>query len=383
MQPCGLQCFSFWYGGVDNGVKKAKFVIAALTLVGVAGATAFFAVKNREYTGYETVRELENSEVSDYTAADGRLIRCGTEGAQAVSADGTILWNITYGTMKNPTFAFCGDMTAIADIGATRYLLADRTGTTKTFTTPYEIQTICVARQGVTAVLMNAGKKDYIYMYDKEGRVLSEIETVVARDGFPLTIALSPDGTKLLTSYMKLEGDEPESSVTFYNFGEVGQNNIRNLVGQVQYSECLVPRLAFWENDIAVVLGDCVMELFSMKEKPASIQKKEISAEIKSIAFGEYLCMLTENREGQEVLEAYDKSGNVCMKKVITFPYVGMHTAKNEVVLYSYSGCEIYEIGKGLRYAGTFENGVKHLFVIGGNRYYLVENRRVRVIKLI
>ncbi len=364
-------------------MKKAKWVIAVILVIGAVAVAAFYAAKNREYTAYEVVLELENNEASNYTSADGRLIRCGTEGAQAVAKDGTLLWNITYSTMKNPSFAFCETMTAIADIGGKQFLLTDSSGIAKSFSTPYQIQAICVARQGVTAVLMNAEAKDYIYLYSKDGELLSEIETVVARDGFPLAIALSPDGKKLITSYMKVEGDEAESSVTFYNFGEVGQNNIRNLVGQVQYEECLVPRLAFWENDTAVVLGENVLELFSMKEIPESIQKKEVTSEIKSIAFGEYLCMVMVNKDGQEVLEAYDKSGAVCMKKVITFPYVGLHTAGDEVVLYSYSGCEIYKIGKGLFFTGTFENGVRHLFIIGGNRYYLVENRRARVIKLV
>jgi len=53
-----------------------------------------------------------------------------------------------------------------------------------------------LAKQGVTAVLMNGENTDYIYIYDKDGTLLSEIETVVARDGFPLAIALSEDGTK-------------------------------------------------------------------------------------------------------------------------------------------------------------------------------------------
>ncbi|MGN1083808.1 MAG: DUF5711 family protein, partial [Lachnospiraceae bacterium] len=323
------------------------------------------------------------SEVPGYTVVNGNLIRYGSEGAQAVSRNGTLLWNITYSTMKNPTFSFCGTMAAVADIGTKQYLLTDGTGMTKSFSTPYQIQALCVAKQGVTAVLMNAEEKDYIYLYSKEGELLSELETVVARDGFPLAIALSEDGTKLITSYMKVEGDEPVSSVTFYNFGEVGQNSIRNLVGQIQYAECLVPRISFWDNDTAVVVGENVVELFSMKEIPESIQKKEISAEIKSIAFGDYFCMITENKDGQQVLEAYDKAGELCMKKVITFSYVGLHTAGKEVVLYSYSGCEIYEIGKGLFYTGTFEGGVRHMFIIGGNRYYLVENRLVRVIKLV
>lgn len=364
-------------------MKKVRLIgIAALILL-VIGAAGYFILGKRDYQGYEVVQELETSDVLEYAEVDGALVRCGREGAQAVAKDGTLLWNVTYGTMKNPKFVFCGSMMVVADIGAKQYLLSDGTGVTKTFSTPYPIQMVSVAKQGVTAVLMNGEEKDYIYLYDKEGTILSEIETVVARDGFPLAIALSEDGKKLVTSYMKVERDEPDSSITFYNFGEVGQNEIRNLVGQVQYKECMVPRVSFWGNDTVLVVGENVIEFFSMKERPESVQKKEIAAEIKSIAFGSYFCMVTKNKDGQEVLEAYNKSGEVCMKKVLALPYVSLHTAGDEVVVYSYSGCEIYDVKKGLLYQGTFENGIRQMFVIGGNRYYLIENRLVRVIRLI
>ena len=359
-------------------MTSSKFaVFLVLCVVG------YVALGNRSYKGYEVVRELETSDVLEYAEVDGALIRCGREGAQAVKEDGTLLWNVTYGTMKNPKFAFCGSVMVVADIGAKQYLVSDGTGATKTFSTPYPIQMVSVAKQGVTAVLMNGEDKDYICLYSKDGELLSEIETVVARDGFPLAIALSQDGKKLVTSYMKVERDEPVSSVTFYNFDEVGQNEIRNLVGQAQYKECMVPRIEFWDNDMVLVVGENVMEWFSMTEIPKSLHKKEITAEIKSIAFGDYFCTVTKNKDGQEVLEAYNKSGEVCMKKVITLPYVGLHTEGDEVVLYSYSGCEVYDIQKGLLYQGTFENGIRQMYVIGGNRYYLIENRLVRVIKLV
>ena len=364
-------------------MKKVKIAVLVVVLLLLAGVAAYYFLGNRSYKGYEVVQELEISEVSEYAEADGALVRCGKEGAQAVAKDGTMLWNVTYGTMKNPKFVFCGSMMVVADIGAKQYLLSDGTGSTKTFTTPYPIQAVSVAKQGVTAVLMNGEETDYIFLYDKNGTVLSEIETVVARDGFSLAVALSEDGTKLVTSYMKVEGDEPVSSVTFYNFGEVGQNYKRNLVGQVQYTESMVPRICFWDNDTVAVIGENVLELFSMREIPESIYKKDISAEIKSISFGEYFCMVTKNKDGQEVLEAYDKTGQVCMKKVLTLPYVGMHTDGEEVVIYSYSGFEVYHVKKGLLYQGTLENGIRRMFVIGGNRYYLVENRLVRIIKLV
>lgn len=362
--------------------KKLIFAIAT-GMVLLTGVIAWLVLGNKSYTGYETVLELENGEAVEYAEVDGVLVRCGKEGAQATAKDGTLLWNVTYGTMKNPKYVFCGSVMAVADIGEKQYLLSDGSGTVKTFSTPYPIQMISVAKQGVTAVLMNGEETDYIYLYNKDGELLTEIETVVAQDGFPVALALSEDGKKLVTSYMKVERDEPTSSVTFYNFGEVGQNYISNLVGQVQYTKCLVPRIEFWDNDTVLVMGENVMELFSMEERPESVHKKEILTEIQSIAFGEYFCMVTQNNEGQTVLEAYNKSGEVCMKKIVALPYVGIHTAGDEVVLYSYSGCEIYNIKKGLIYQGTFENGLSGMFAIGGNRYYLIENRQVRVIKLV
>ena len=365
-------------------MKKIKIIGLAVVAVLAIGVIGYFVTAKKEYKGYEVVQELEISDVLEYAEVDGALVRCGREGAQAIVKDGTLLWNVTYGTMKNPKFVFCGSVMAVADIGAKQYLISDGTGSTKTFSTPHPIQMVCVAKQGVTAVLMNGEEKDYICLYSKEGELYAEIETVVAQDGFPLAIALSEDGKKLVTSYMKVERDEPMSSVTFYNFDEVGQNSTRNLVGQVQYSECMVPRVEFWDNDTVLAVGENVMELFSVEEVPKSLHKKEITAEVKSIAFGDYFCTVTKNKDGQEVLEAYNKSGEVCMKKVITLPYVGLHTAGDEVVLYSYSGCEVYDIKKGtLIYQGAFENGIRQMFVIGGNRYYLVENRLVRVIKLV
>lgn len=364
-------------------MKKVKITAIVFAVLLLAGGIAYVVFGNKAYEGHEAVLELEAGEALEYAEVDGKLVRCGTEGAQAVEKDGTLLWNVTYETMKNPKFVFCDSMMVVADIGAKQYLLSDGTGSTKFYSVPYPIQTVSVAKNGVTAVLMNAEEEDYIYLYSKEGELLSEIKTVVARDGFPLTLDISEDGTKLITSYMKVERDEPVSSVTFYNFGEVGQNYERNLVAQVQYPECLVPRIAFWDNDTVMVVGENVIELFSMEERPESIQKKEITAEIKSIAFGDFFCMVTKNKDGQEVLEAYNKAGEICMKKVLTLPYVGLHTAGKEVVLYSYSGCEIYHVENGLVYQGVFENGIRQMFVIGGNRYYIIEDRGVRVIKLV
>lgn len=364
-------------------MKKVWIIGGIVAVLILAGVGLFLWKKDKAFTGYEVVREMDGSDTATYVCVDKKLIRYGQEGARAIDKDGNLIWNITYSTMKNPVYSFCGSVMAMADVGAKTYLIADGTGISQTFSTPYEIQAISVAKQGVIAVMMNAEDKDYIYLFDKEGKVLAEIETVVARDGFPITLALSEDGTKLATSYTRIVDDEPVGCITFYNFGGVGKSYTRNLVGQFQYAGSMIPRISFWDNDTVAAVGEDVLELFSMKEIPSEIAKKEIKNTIRSIAFGDYLCMISRGADGNEILEAYDKSGEVRMMKVITFPYVGFQTSGKDIVLYSYSGCEVYTVGKGLVFSGTFENGVRNLFTIGQNRYYLVEDKKERVIRLV
>lgn len=364
-------------------MKKAVIAGAVGLLLLIIGAAAWRFLGNKEYTGYASVREIEVRENASCFYSDKKLICYGQEGAQAIAADGTLLWNVTYHTMKNPVFSFCKDMMLVADVGTKEFLLSDGTGVAKTHSVPYQIQNVSVSRQGVCAILMNEDEKDFIYLFDKDGVLLSEIETIVSTDGFPIAIALSEDGTKLVTSYMKIENDEPVGCITFYNFGGVGQNYNRNLVGQIQYEKCFVPKLEFWGNDTVVVLGENTLELFNMEEIPASVMRKDISSTVKSIALGDYFCMISKNAEGQDILEVYDRSGKVRMMKVITFPYIGFQTEGKEVVLYSHSGCEIYTVGKDSCFKETFEGGVRNLYAIGGNRYYLVENKKSSVIKLV
>ena len=50
-----------------------------------------------------------------------------------------------------------------------------------------------------------------------------------------VAMALSQDGRKLVTSYLSLGNGKLESWVTFYNFGDVGQNYVDNMVGSYSF----------------------------------------------------------------------------------------------------------------------------------------------------
>ena len=374
----------FCYPLKGDCVMKTKWIIAgAMLILFILAGVALFSHKKKPYQSFEVMRDMEGSATAEYLCNNGCLVRYGQEGARQIDRSGTIRWNVTYNTMKNPIFSFCGDRVAMADIGAKEYLILDGSGVDKRIGTPYEIQAIAVSAQGVTAVMMTGGKTDDIYMYDADGNLLVEIETVVSRDGFPITLAISEDGRKLVTSHMEIENDEPVGIVTFYNFGDVGKNFTGNLVGQIKYRNCFVPRLYFWDNDTVLVLGEDRFEIFSMRETPEIVKATEFTESIRSVAVDDCFCCVLKDRSGNETLHAYNKSGTEVMKETITFPYVDFHTCGKEITLNGYSGCEIYTIGKGKIYSDEFENGVRYFFPLGGNRYYLVEGNREKVIRLV
>lgn len=362
---------------------KLLFFLVAL-LLAVGAAAYHYYTERLLFTGYETLSRTEWAEGGSYLKSEKGLIRYTDNGAQAVDENGNLLWNITY-EMKDPMLACCGEMTAIAERGGRRLLVTDAAGTVREIATLYNIQAVAAAEQGVTAVLMNAAEKDYISLYDKNGTLLSEINTVVKNDGFPQAVALSKDGRKLVTAYLMPEGDSLISCVTFYNFGGVGENHIRNIVGQVQYENTLVPRLAFLDNDTLGVFYETGFELFSMKEVPASVAQVTFDEKIRSIAVGSLLVFVLENKTGNDRnhLVAYDKQGKKRMDLTNSYSYDTVAVGEEEVILHGTLSCLILRTDGRTKFRHEFETNIKELFPIGRNRYFLVSGSEAQTIKLI
>lgn len=59
--------------------------------------------------------------------------------------------------------------------------------------------------------------------YDSTGNILVENKVSAAKDGYPVEIALSNDGTTLIVSYLHVQSGALASNVVYYNFGDAGR----------------------------------------------------------------------------------------------------------------------------------------------------------------
>ena len=138
------------------------------------------------------------------------------------------------------------------------------------------------------AVLSGDHDSNYINLYSKDGKELVDAKiTSVSEEGYPIDIALSENGKKLVVSHIAVNQGQLVSYLAFYNFGEVGQNEPGRLVAGVFYKNAVIPRVAFLNNDYVCVYKEDSVMLFHMEEIPELIIEHEFEEEIKSILYDE------------------------------------------------------------------------------------------------
>ena len=131
----------------------------------------------RELKGYNLKSEnpLYTNTVG-YQAGNGRFFVYSNDGARALDGDGAVLWEASY-QLDNPQLAYCEDVAAVADIGGNAVYVIAENGIPHNYQVNYPIIKHEVAKQGVTAVLLDNETEDFIQLYDINGTLRVDINT--------------------------------------------------------------------------------------------------------------------------------------------------------------------------------------------------------------
>ena len=256
----------------DRRILWAILALAVIFLVGIGIWQWNRRSDTTTYTGYDIIKSKQLSFSSIYgmiPIKDG-VMRYARDGVEAVNAEGETMWNVAY-NMANPVADAKGKYAAVGDAGGVSLYLLDGTGKVNSVTTDHPIVKVAVSANGETAVLMNGGVDNYVVIYHIDGTRASEINSVSTVNGFPLDIAISENGAKLVISYVYFEEDTIRSRLTFFNFGDVGKSYIDGLVGKAESSETAFPDnlyadVEFLTNDRIAVFGDKSLLLYEMEE---------------------------------------------------------------------------------------------------------------------
>lgn len=377
------------YKSRKKRVRKIRNTVILLLMVALAagGAIYLYNLMNKSYKSCEVINSSDNvtDSATKFIKYQSAVIRYSKDGAEAVDKDGKQMWNGSY-EMDKPIADTCGKYAVIADQGGKSIEIFNDKGSVESITTIYDIVKVKIASQGVVAVLMEAENMNYITLYDKDGTVLVDQATGTMEDGYPIDIALSEDGQKLITDYLSIKGGKLVGIITFYNFGEVGQNWTDGIMGAYTFEGIVIPRVAFNNNDTVCAFKDNGLMIFEYKEQPKPILEQKFEEKITSVLYNKENTgvVLDEGDGGTRKLVLYDLLGNKTLEKKIAFNFSHIEMTDEEIIMNDTLSCLIMKPNGKVKFNYTFDTGISALIPINNlDRYILVSDKKISQIALI
>lgn len=364
-------------------IRKTLVILGVIVFV-VALLLLYF--EKRSYRNYKILQTSEQEDVvsTQYAEMDGKVLRYSPEGASLINEKMDTIWSETY-EMQNPIADVCGQSAVIADRDGTLIEIYDINGHTGSISTSYAIVKVRVTASGLVAAILDAGDDTWINYYASDGSLIAENQTKVDDPGYPLDVAVSKDGVIMMVTYQFVDGSDTTSYVAFYNFGDVGQNEDDRIVSGYTYEGVVIPQIQYLDNSRSVALRDDGFTLYKGKQIPKENKTVKVEKEIVSTFYDEDIIGLVfKNGDKDELytMQVYSTNGNLKFEKSFNIPYTTIKMSGGNILMYNSSQICIMNSRGVEKYSGTVDGTIKNLFKIGWNRYLLVLDSGVSVIKL-
>ena len=287
--------------------------------------------------------------------------------------------------MAKPTIDMCEDYLVIYDKKGTQIYIMTSQGLVSNIETTMTIEQVSIAAQGTVAVLMGDQSNSYLVVYDKNGKELVNGAIYGEDGGYPIAIALSNDAIKLAVSMLDINDGNVKTTIAFYNFGSVGENEIDRIVSANSFSDMVIPQLDFVSDDRMVAYGDSEIAIFEGTQKPKLAQEIPLTGEAKSIFNNnKYVGVVYSNNDEKLThhVAVYDMHGFTVMEKDFSQEYTEIgFLSNNEVCILNDHSCDIYTVRGIYKFHYDFDEEL-YKFISGGtglNYTIILENSTEKV----
>ena len=372
----------------EKARKKRWKKTALIAAVVVALAVGVYLLINLQT--YTSARALDTYTVSGASGsayeqfADG-VLKYSRDGISYLNQHGEEMWNQPY-QMKNPVVDVNGSSAAVADKGGNAVLVFNEEGVRGETQTNLPIERVRVSEQGIVSVILTDENEARVLCYDAAGNLLVENKTSMNGTGYPLDVALSPDGETMQVLYLYTEAGAVKSRVIYYNFGESGEEKTDHLVAQMEYEDTVMASGFFMDENISVAVGDNRLTIYRGGNVPEETENIEIKKQIKSVFHNEkYIGMILKNegKEGYE-LRLYNTRGQVAMSENFTGDYSHVKLCGSQVIMYDGKNCSIFTRGGIHKFDGEMNSNILEIFPVPGvNKYIVMNENGLEVVRLV
>lgn len=361
---------------------RLKLAIA-LAVVCVLLVLLYYKMEqSRVFSNIEKKNSIKFSSplVSQTMAIEDNILTCSRDGANCMDAQGNLLWNMTF-EMQNPLCSVCKGTAAFADYGSGKIYIHAGNGSEAEINTTMPIRKIAVAENGVVAAVLEDVDITWIYIYDMNQTTIAYFRTSMQKSGYPLDIDISPSGELVAVSYYFVDNSTTRSSVAFYNFGDVGQNNIDNYVSGFNYADVLVPEVCFMDDDSAYAISTSRFSMYEGAHKPVSVAESIISDDIISVYNNDkYVAVICRNKSGNTRyrLDLYGAQGKLLTQNDFDFDFTGVALCRDGYALYGNSDIYIASDDGKKRYEGKYTTPILKVVPTDSiAKYYFVTENTV------
>ncbi len=328
--------------------------------------------------------EQKDAEQTIYADFNGNLLAYGRDGAFYTDYEGNLIWNETY-EMTNPQIKMCEGKLLIYDKTGSQLFVESVSGNEGKISTNLPIVEADVAKNGNVVVLMQNKDTGYLNLYNSDGETIASGEVHTKKTGYPMSVAISSGGDRLVMSLANLTDGDVKSTVQFYDFGVAGDSKADHIVGKFSYSNMIIPEVDFVAKDEAIAFGDSEIVIFQGDKEPKIKKELFVSSEMKSIFHNDnYFGMITTNEDGQNSLSLYTMSMNRRFEKEIDALYTKADITKtNEVLLTDGENVSLYTKLGVNKFSYKFSNGILEMIPWESYRtYVIIEKGKIERIRL-
>lgn len=339
-------------------VFKRSLILILIVIFTFLGIGLYMTL--RQYTDFDVRSSIERSDApsTQFEAFEGNILKYSKDGAVYTDCYNELIWNQTF-EMTNPRIDICENYLIIYDKGGTLLYIMTTEGVVGSIETTLPILQGSVASQGTVAVLLDNHSTGQLVLYDVKGTELASGAIHGEKGGYPIAIALSHDAIKLAVSMLDISGGQAKTTVAFYNFGSVGENEIDHIVSVNAFEDMVVPELDFVSSDRLVAYGDTSLLIFEGTQKPKLVTEVPLETEVRSFFHNEsYIGIIDGSSvEADWMLKVYDMKGKLLFAEDLTIDYTGAEFLVNDdICIYNANACDFYTTKGVYKFHYEFEN---------------------------
>ena len=337
------------------------FIFIVLILVILLIVYARF--QSHVYTGYEVIASGERnaSDAQKDLRLGKSILSFSHDGAHCIDGTGKTVWDQGY-EIQDLKVSICEGTVAIASYNGRDIYVLNETEKLGSFKTNLPIRDIAVAKTGRVTAVLNSNDAVLINTYSPTGDLLYSGQMHMSGSGYPVDLALSPEGNLLCVSFIYVDAGTVKSTVAFYNLTEVGDNYTDFLVSSYDYTDLVVPEVGFLDDSTAYAVGDERFMIYKGSDQPESLGEHLFTDEIKSVfAGGGYLGLVfrSDDPEVRYRMDVYDSGDNLVDKFDIDFEYTDVLFEDSDLVIYNESSCIIYTYKGRVKFNDSFRSPVR------------------------